>query len=265
MKRKTRSSVRVLRWKPSGPSVGVAARSSVTPPDLVQQELPLKESTTGLRVITVMLGVMLLHVLFIGGIALYHLLAGDGKTARSEGGSQRGSVAGAASGSRPGGKPDAETGSPATSSSVASLLPRSEKDRKGGKNDFLPPSGGQDAGRKRETSRRLRRVSSKESAGRPSSPEMAPATGPGSVATVSTQYANEGAGPSPTAQGSSQIYHVIRGDTLWRIARRFHVGLSELMAVNHLSVSSKLQIGQELRIPPAGTGRSRRGAGATGG
>ncbi|MDD4932664.1 MAG: LysM peptidoglycan-binding domain-containing protein [Methylacidiphilaceae bacterium] len=262
MKRKTRSSAKVLRWKSSGPPSGVAAGGSSGAMELVQQELPLKESTAGLRVITVILAVMLLHVLFIGGVALYNLLGGGGKPARADGGGQKRPVGALAAGTRAG-RPEGEAGSSGSPSSPDGSLARGM----GGKGRTAASSASrtEDAGRKKGSKKRLRRLASQENTEESASLDSAGATERrnGSVAFVPGQ--NEPTSPALPSEAPSRIYHVARGDTLWRIARRCHVGLSDLMTVNGLSASSKLHIGQELRIPPGRPGRSRRGAGAAGG
>lgn len=263
MKRKTRSSAKVLRWKASGPPSGVAARGSSGGMELVQQELPLKESTAGLRVITVILAVMLLHVLFIGGIALYNLFAGGTKSARMDGSGQKGPVGATASGSRLLGKPEGEAGSTGVPASPASSLVRGSGGNR--RTDASRVSGTDDPGQKKGSKRRLRRLSSKESAGESVSLEPAAATERRSGTAVPEPGRNEPTNPPSPVEGLSRTYHVVHGDTLWRIARRFHVGLSDLMAVNGLSASSKLHIGQELRIPPTKPARLRRGTGAAGG
>lgn len=267
MRRKTRSSAKVLRWKASGPPSGVAAGSSPGAMDLVQQELPLKEGTAGLRVITVILAVMLLHVLFIGGIALYNLLGGGGKAARSGIVGQKSPASVDPLGARTVGKPGGEApGAPTPSSPSASLSRRKGKE---GQADASSPSTAEQMERMKGGKRRLRRVSTKES-GRENgeesiASEAAPATrqrtgdARGEAVTVSpAQPQNEPPSLVPSASGAPRLYHVVRGDTLWKIARRSRVGLDDLMTVNRLTPASKLHIGQELQIPAAKVGRTRR-------
>lgn len=56
-------------------------------------------------------------------------------------------------------------------------------------------------------------------------------------------------GPSSSSQG---IYHtVIRGETLYRISKRYNVDIGELMRVNRLASPSQLAAGQSLYIPRA--------------
>jgi LysM repeat protein len=231
--------------------------------ELVQQELPLKEGTAGLRVITVILAVMLLHVVFIGGIALYNLFVGGTKSARIDGSGQKGPVGAVASGSRLLGKPEGERGSAGAPSSPAPSLVRGKDGNR--RTDVSRVSGREDPGQKKGSKKQLRRLSSKESAGESVSLEPAAATERRSETAAPEPGRNEPTSPAPPVEASSRVYHVVHGDTLWRIARRFHVGLSDLMAVNGLSASSKLHIGQELRIPPTKPARFRRGTGAAGG
>lgn len=270
MRRKTRSSAKVLRWKASGPPSGTADGPSPGAMELVQQELPLKEGTAGLRVITVIVAVMVLHVLFIGGIALFNLLGGGGKSVRTEDGGPKGSGSSSAYGARPVGSPTGEAVGAATPPSSADSLLRSRRGK--GKTDSTLSPSAEETGGKKGGRKRLRRVSSKEGAGQSSASEAAPvgqqigeAGGGTQTVSLPVQSKNERTNLALPASGASRIYHVARGDTLWRIARRFHVGLADLMAVNQLAASSKLHIGQELRIPAAKPGRSRRNAEATDG
>ena len=56
--------------------------------------------------------------------------------------------------------------------------------------------------------------------------------------------------PSPLRPTDVSIYKVVRGDTLWGIARKNSISLSALLGSNPaLSKSSKLSIGQEIMIP----------------
>ncbi|WP_020494260.1 LysM domain-containing protein [Verrucomicrobium sp. 3C] len=264
MRRRTRSSAKVLRWKPSGPPSGLAAGGSSGAMDLVQRELPLREGTMGLRVITVILAVMLLHVLFIGGVALFNLFGGGAKSARIDGSRQKGPVGATASGGRLAGKPEGEKGSTGAPTSSAASLAHAAGGS--GRSGVSPSSGGEDAGEKKGSKKRPRRLAHKENAGKSASPDSAAATERRSGTAAPEAGQNEPTSPAPPAVAAPpRIYHVVHGDTLWRIARRYHVGLSDLMTANGLSASSKLHIGEELRIPPAKAGRSRRGSGAAGG
>jgi LysM repeat protein len=58
---------------------------------------------------------------------------------------------------------------------------------------------------------------------------------------------------SPLRPTDVNIYKVVRGDTLWGIARKNSITLSSLLASNpNLNKSSKLSIGQEIMIPSGG-------------
>ncbi|AZR60036.1 peptidoglycan DD-metalloendopeptidase family protein [Eikenella corrodens] len=48
--------------------------------------------------------------------------------------------------------------------------------------------------------------------------------------------------------GGDQYYRVQRGDTLYRISRRFNQPVSRLMAWNNLKNPSQLEVGQRLRV-----------------
>ncbi|QSR84494.1 LysM domain-containing protein [Methylacidimicrobium sp. B4] len=270
MRRKVRSSARVLRWKASGLPSGVAAAPSPGASDLVQQELPLKESTAGLRVITVILAVMLLHVLFIGGIALYNLLGGGGKSARGGSAGPKSPAVLDESRERPVQKPREEV-----SATVAPPSSPSVRSRRGGgkgQGEASPLSNAEETGRKKGGKRRLRRVSAEEDGEEANPSKMAPANRQrteeardAAQTSLPARLQDPSAEPSASAAGGSGVYHVVRGDTLWRIARRFHVGLDDLMTLNRLTLASKLHIGQELRIPAAKASRARRSGEAAGG
>ncbi len=58
--------------------------------------------------------------------------------------------------------------------------------------------------------------------------------------------------PEVPAQQLDQIYVVVPGDVLSKIAQRFAVTTAALAAYNELSNPNALRIGQELRIPPPG-------------
>lgn len=270
MRKKTRSSAKVLRWKASGPPNRIASDPSAGAMELVQQELPLKEGTAGLRVITIILAVMLLHVLFIGGIALYNLLGGGGKSPRSEGGAQKGgATAPVAAGLRPAGNTGDE--GVGTAPTLPAAGPHTRRGGEKGQTDPSSLSNAEETGRKKGSKRRLRRVSTREGGNAPAKPESATATGQGAGESRTGSGASPvlpqsgSANPAASAPAAPHAYHVVRGDTLWRIARRFHVGLDELMAANRLTPASKLHIGQELQIPAAKAGRGRLNADASGG
>lgn len=53
-----------------------------------------------------------------------------------------------------------------------------------------------------------------------------------------------------------QYYRVQRGDTLYRISRRFNQPVSRLMAWNNLKNPSQLEVGQRLRVGGGGGNRS---------
>ena len=52
--------------------------------------------------------------------------------------------------------------------------------------------------------------------------------------------------------GTANTYRVQAGDTLFGIAQQFNVSLDALLAVNRISATTMLRIGQELVIPGAG-------------
>jgi LysM repeat protein len=52
-----------------------------------------------------------------------------------------------------------------------------------------------------------------------------------------------------TATATHHLYTVVRGDTLTKIAKRYHTTTSALVAANGLSHAGRLSIGQKLHIP----------------
>jgi hypothetical protein len=62
--------------------------------------------------------------------------------------------------------------------------------------------------------------------------------------------------PRPPTATSAGIYHrVQKGQTLWRIAKMYNVDLQELVNVNHMQDSSRIEMNQYILIPnPTGIG-----------
>lgn len=59
------------------------------------------------------------------------------------------------------------------------------------------------------------------------------------------------AGSSTPASGSTTEYTVVKGDSPYRIAKRFKITPAELMKANNIADPKKIQIGQKLLIPTA--------------
>lgn len=49
--------------------------------------------------------------------------------------------------------------------------------------------------------------------------------------------------------GETEVYKVQPGDTIWLLARKYNTTSDKIMAANDISDATRLQIGQELRIP----------------
>lgn len=54
--------------------------------------------------------------------------------------------------------------------------------------------------------------------------------------------------PAVTVATAADVHRVRRGDSLWDIARRYRLGLGDLMRWNRLTERSVLRVGQELRL-----------------
>ena len=57
----------------------------------------------------------------------------------------------------------------------------------------------------------------------------------------------------PVAESSYTTHTVQSGDSLWAISRRYDASLNEVLAANNLTRDSVLRVGQQIRIPSAGT------------
>jgi len=63
--------------------------------------------------------------------------------------------------------------------------------------------------------------------------------------------------PTLSASSSGPYYKVVRGDTLYRIARRYGVSAAQLVLWNNLQQPSNISVGQNLQVfPPSGTQRT---------
>jgi len=58
-------------------------------------------------------------------------------------------------------------------------------------------------------------------------------------------------GEEATGGGEEQIHVVQPGDTLFRIGQRYGFTVDELVAYNSLANPNRLEVGQQIRIPPA--------------
>ena len=57
-----------------------------------------------------------------------------------------------------------------------------------------------------------------------------------------------------TTERKDIVYHVQKGDTLWRIAQQYEVSLKSITSANSISENSRLSVGQKLIIPNARSG-----------
>ncbi|MDD4908411.1 MAG: peptidoglycan DD-metalloendopeptidase family protein [Candidatus Omnitrophica bacterium] len=60
--------------------------------------------------------------------------------------------------------------------------------------------------------------------------------------------------PAKTQGTAGNYYKAKKGDTLWRIAKKYNVDLEELAKLNHIPDAAKIETGQLLMIPPARSG-----------
>ncbi|MGA2864749.1 MAG: LysM peptidoglycan-binding domain-containing protein [Verrucomicrobiota bacterium] len=119
----------------------------------------------------------------------------------------------------------------------------------------------------------------------PSNPAPGFAPPSNAMPETASAMAGTGAAPAAAAAASNQVqpplptentnvsagallagateYKIIRGDTLSKVARKFHVALKALMAVNPGVDSTKLNIGQTIHIPPATTSAAAPGGTGT--
>ncbi|NQT90502.1 MAG: peptidoglycan DD-metalloendopeptidase family protein [Candidatus Omnitrophica bacterium] len=68
-------------------------------------------------------------------------------------------------------------------------------------------------------------------------------------AATSSQVISTRPMPSPYRQG---VYHtVLRGQTMWRIAKAYNVDISDIVETNRIYDSSKIDVGQRIFIPGA--------------
>lgn len=74
---------------------------------------------------------------------------------------------------------------------------------------------------------------------------------PSRTTTSATQLS---AKPAVAAQAYT-IYVVKKGDTLYRIAKRYHTTATELQRINGISDPTKLAVGQELKVPKPGSAK----------
>ncbi len=53
----------------------------------------------------------------------------------------------------------------------------------------------------------------------------------------------------PTSIKSPKIYVVKRGDTIYRIAQKFHVSGKKILLINNLKENSIIRPGQKIKLP----------------
>jgi LysM repeat protein len=63
-----------------------------------------------------------------------------------------------------------------------------------------------------------------------------------------TLRVNSSSQSSSTYSGSGESYVVVKGDTLWKISRRYNCTVANLVRWNNLTSSHVLSVGQELQV-----------------
>jgi LysM repeat protein len=172
-----------------------------------------KPQTGGLKLMTVFIAVLALHVIAIGGISAYHYFKGSGETLAAND------------------KPEVVTETVEPKDAVATGLENMENASVETKTELPSPA-----------------VTPEETLGLP--PEPAPTHVVQSIEppTVQPPVVHTPAPAPVVSAGSSAEYTVKSGDSLYKIARQNHVSVAELKAANSLS-SDNLKIGQKLRVP----------------
>ena len=60
--------------------------------------------------------------------------------------------------------------------------------------------------------------------------------------------------PASPKSKAKKIQHIVeKGDTLAKIAKKYHINKQDLADYNHMSLNSPLKAGSKLKIPPAKT------------
>ncbi len=90
----------------------------------------------------------------------------------------------------------------------------------------------------------------------PEEPAKAEAATPATPAETAAPAAKTPAA-GVTVEEKLLTYKVESGDSLWKVARKFGVGMGELAAQNKLGPKPVLRVGQTLVIPPGGVENSR--------
>jgi len=86
----------------------------------------------------------------------------------------------------------------------------------------------------------------------PNTPNIPPAmpTTPPVVPTTPVRFPSVPQVPAPNASGSQGYHVVLKGDTLYKIAKHYGFGMLDIAAWNGLQEPYSLQIGQQLRVTP---------------
>jgi len=180
------------------------------------------EQTGGLKLMTVFIAVLALHLVVIGGISAWHFIKGPSASSDAP---KEDAVANANTNA---------TASDATDSS-ASDQASTDGTAPASKDANVPAQGSEVTGEKTSAPVAIPAVAAKPAA----------ATAPKPVAVSAAPTPAQAA--APTMSGSGSSYVVKSGDTLHRIAKQYGMTVAQLKEMNHLT-GDMLRIGQKLAV-----------------
>jgi len=220
---------------------------------------PKAQPTGGLKLMTVFIAVIALHVFIISGFAVYHLMSGSttdadllaDKTHKGVKVNADGSVA--SDGQSTDASATAATTPAPDASATAGTTPPPDASATAATTPALDASAPTPPATTPTPTTTAMEQSTPVTASTPSGPVFTPGTS--TPATGSAPIASEPAAPAtltpePMTAADATPYVVKHGDTLARIARLHHTSVLKLKAANSLT-SDVLRIGQKMVIPGA--------------
>ncbi|HSI86286.1 MAG: LysM peptidoglycan-binding domain-containing protein [Candidatus Methylacidiphilales bacterium] len=203
----------------------------------MERDLP-QSQTGGLKLMTVFIVVLALHVVVIGGISAYHIMRGDDKEARdllAQNSRENPQFDG--TGTDPAAIPPAGTGDNSSNPGGSSVA-------------FTPPSGG---------------TLPVEPTAAPGGTMLPPigdngdttgnAAVPPTIEPPASRHVNVTGAPRPIAVADSEQpipaglgnYTVKSGDTLQKIAQRYNMSVEDIMSINNMP-QDHIRVGQKLKL-----------------